>query len=63
LISYEKKYLTTTFIQLLRTKKIKNKIKNKYSEKNHERRRKKKSYLNVVASEAKEREKIIKHIN
>jgi hypothetical protein len=33
LISYEKKNLTTTFIQLLRTKKIKNKIKNKYSEK------------------------------
>jgi hypothetical protein len=27
LISYEKKYLTTTFIQLLRTKTIKNKIK------------------------------------
>jgi len=32
LISYEKKNLTTTFIQLLRTKTIKNKIKNKYSE-------------------------------
>jgi hypothetical protein len=28
-----KKNLTTTFIQLLRTKTIKNKIKNKYSEK------------------------------
>jgi hypothetical protein len=28
--------LTATFIQLLRTKTIKNKIKNKYSEKNHE---------------------------
>jgi hypothetical protein len=28
-----KKKLTTTFIQLLRTKTIKNKIKNKYSEK------------------------------
>jgi hypothetical protein len=38
---------------------MKNKIKNKYSEKNHEKRRKKeKSYLNVVASEAKERKKI-----
>jgi hypothetical protein len=37
---------TTTFIQLLRTKTIKNKIKNKYSEKN-----KKKSYLNVVAKQ------------
>ena len=35
--------LTTTFIQLLRTKTIKNKIKNKYSEKNHEKRRKKKN--------------------
>jgi len=55
LISYEKKNITTTFIQLLRTKTIKNKIKNKYSEKNHEKRRKKKSYLNIVASEAKER--------
>ena len=29
-----KKNPTTTFLQLLRTKKIKNKIKNKYSEKN-----------------------------
>jgi hypothetical protein len=29
-----KKNPTTTFIQLLRTKTIKNKIKNKYSEKN-----------------------------
>jgi hypothetical protein len=55
LISYEKKNLTTTFIQLLRTKTIKNKIKNKYSEKIM---KKEKSYLNVVASEAKEREKI-----
>jgi hypothetical protein len=54
LISYEKN-LTTTFIQLLITKTIKIKIKNKYSEKNHEKRRKKKSYLNVVASEAKGR--------
>ena len=35
--------LTTTFIQLLRTKTIKNKIKNKYSENNHEKRRKKKN--------------------
>jgi len=53
-----KKNLTITFIQLLRTKKIKNKIKNKYSEKNHEKKKKKKSYLNVVASEDKEGEKI-----
>ena len=58
MISYEKKNLTTTFIQLLRTKKIKNKIKNKYSENNHEQRRKKKSYLNVVESEANERKTI-----
>ena len=57
MISYEKKNLTTTFIQLLRTKKIKNKIKNKYSENNHEQRRRKKSYLNVVESEANERKK------
>jgi len=41
--SHMKTNLTTTFIQLLRTKTIKNKIKNKYSEKNHEKRRKKKS--------------------
>jgi len=58
LVSYEKKNLTTTFIQLLRTKTIKNKIKNKYSEKNHEKRRRK-SYLNVVVSEAKKREKML----
>jgi hypothetical protein len=43
LISYEKKNLTTTFIQLLRTKTIKNKIKNKYSENNYKKRRKKKN--------------------
>jgi hypothetical protein len=55
----KKKNLTTTFIQLLRTKIIKNKIKNKCSEKNHEKKKKKeKSYLNVVASEVKERKKI-----
>jgi len=54
--SHMKKNLTTTFIQLLITIKIKNKIKNKYSEKNM----KKKSYLNVVASEAKKRKKIHK---
>ena len=63
MISYEKKNLTTTFIQLLRTKKIKNKIKNKYSEKNT----KKEEYFcnfNVVASEAKNRKKkFIKYIN
>jgi len=52
----KKKIPTTTFIQLLRTKTIKNKIKNKYSEKNL----KKEDfffYLNVVASEAKKRKK------
>jgi hypothetical protein len=49
LISYGKKNLTTTFIQLLRTKTIKNKIENKYSEKNHEKKKKReKSYLNIV---------------
>ena len=57
-MSYIKKNLTTTFIQLLRTKTIKNKIKNKYSEKNHEKRRRRKNLAIVVASEAKEREKI-----
>jgi hypothetical protein len=40
LISYEKNP-TTIFIQLLRTKTIKNKIKNKYSEKNTKKRKKK----------------------
>ena len=54
MISYEKKNPTTTFIQLLRTKTIKNKIRNKYSEKNMK-KKKKKSYLNVVATEAKKR--------
>jgi hypothetical protein len=53
----KKKNLTTTFIQLLRTKKFKNKIKNEYSEKKHEKGRKKISYLNVVASEAENRKK------
>ena len=33
-----KKNPTTTFIQLLRTKTIKNKIKNKYSKKKHEKK-------------------------
>jgi hypothetical protein len=37
LISYEKNP-TTTFIQLLRTEKFKNKIKNKYNEKKEEKR-------------------------
>jgi hypothetical protein len=63
LISYEKKNPTTTFIQLLRTKTIKNKIKNKYSEKNT----KKEDfffYLNVVSSEVKKRKKkFIKYTN
>jgi hypothetical protein len=52
----KKKIPTTTFIQLLRTKTIKNKIKNKYSEKNL----KKEDFffnLNVVASEVKKRKK------
>jgi hypothetical protein len=43
-----KKNPTTTFIQLLITKTIKNKIKNKYSEKNT--KKKDFFYLNVVAS-------------
>jgi len=57
-----KKNPTTIFIHLLRTKTIKNKIKNKYSEKNT---KKEKSYLNVVASEAKKRKinKFVKYIN
>jgi hypothetical protein len=60
----KKKNLTTTFIQLLRTKTIKNKIKNKYSEKKSWKKKKKKYYFNVVVSEAKERKKnFVKHIN
>jgi hypothetical protein len=43
-------------MQLLRTKTIKNKINNKYKEKNTK-KEEKKSYLNVVASEAKKRER------
>jgi hypothetical protein len=72
LISYEKN-LTTIFIQLLRTKTIKNKIKNKYSEnknmKKEEKRkillmwlqvklrREKKNLINVIASEVKKKRK------
>jgi len=56
--SCEKKNPTTIFIQLLRTKTIKNKIKEKkYSEKNTKKEEEKKSYLNMVACEAKKREK------
>jgi hypothetical protein len=63
LILYEKNP-TTTFIQLLRTKTIKNKIKNKYCEKNT----KKEEiffYLDVVASEVKKRKKnkLVKYTN
>ena len=58
-LEYSWRILEETFIQLLRTKTIKNKIKNKYSEKKSWKKKKKeKSYLNVVASEANEREKI-----
>jgi len=58
--SCEKKNPTTIFIQLLRTKTIKNKRKEKkYSEKNTKKEEEKKSYLNMVACEAKKREKKI----
>jgi len=50
-----KKKNLTTFIQLLRTKTIKNKIKWNIVKKIM---KKEKSYLNIVASEAKERKKI-----
>jgi len=54
----KKKIPTTTFIQLLRTEKLKNKIKKKYNEKEHKKKKKKeKAYLNVVASETKKRKK------
>jgi hypothetical protein len=51
-----KKNPTTTFIQLLRTEKFKNKIKNKYNEKNTK-KKETKSHLNVVVSEAEKRKK------
>jgi hypothetical protein len=57
LISYGKKNPTTTFIQLLRTKTIKNKIKNKYSERNTKKKKEFFFYLNLVASEVKKRKK------
>jgi len=53
LISYEKKNSTTSFIQLLWIEKFK-KI---YNEKNTKKKRKEKSYLNVVVSEAERKEK------
>jgi hypothetical protein len=52
----KKKNPTTTFIQLLRTKTIKNKIKNKYSKKNTK-KEEMFFYLNVVTSKAKKRKK------
>ena len=59
-----KQNLTTTFIQLLRTKTIKNKIKNKYSEKNHEKRRKKKTFTLMQLQVKLRREKnFVKYIN
>jgi hypothetical protein len=65
LISYGKKNPTTTFIQLLRTKTIKNKIKNKYSERNTKKKKEFFFYLNLVASEVKKRKKnkFIKYTN
>jgi hypothetical protein len=48
-----KKNLTTTFIQLLRTKTIKNKIKTNIVKKIM--KKEEKSYLHVIASKAKER--------
>jgi hypothetical protein len=64
LISYEKKNPTTIFIQLLRTKTIKNKIKKTNIVKKNL-KKEKKYYLNVGASEAKKRKKnkFVKYIN
>ena len=59
MISYEKKNPTTIFIQLLRTKTIKNKKKITNIVKKNK-KEKEKFYLNVVASEAKKRKKIRK---
>jgi len=50
--SHMKTNLTTPFIQLLWTEKIKNKIKNKYNvKKKHKKEKKTKSYLNLIVSE------------
>lgn len=64
MISYEKKNLTTTFIQLLRTTTIKNKIKNKYSEKNtkKEEKRKKLTLMWLQVKLRKEKQ-FVKYIN
>jgi hypothetical protein len=43
LISYETKYSTTTFIQLVRIEKFKNKIKTNIMKKTHKKGRKKKN--------------------
>jgi hypothetical protein len=62
LISYEKKKKSHNNIYtIIKKKTIKNKIKNKYSEKIM--KKEEKSYLNVVASEAKENFFFVKHIN
>ena len=53
-----KKNLTTTFIQLLKTKTIKKKRKEKHIVKKIMKKEENKSYLNVVASEAKEKKTI-----
>jgi hypothetical protein len=55
-----KKNPTTIFIQLLRTKTIKNKIKNKYSEKNT---KKKKLTLMWLQVKLRKEKKFVKYIN
>jgi len=63
--SYEKKNPTTIFIELLRTKTIKNKIKNKYSEKKQEKRRRKNLTLIwlLVKLRREKKNKFVKYIN
>ena len=60
-----KKNPTTTFIQLFRTKKFKNKIKNKYSEKKQEKRRRKNLTLIwlLVKLRREKKNKFVKYIN
>jgi len=55
---------TTIFIQLLRTKIIKNKIKNKYSEKEHEKRRTNKIItLMWLQVKLRKEKQLVKYIN
>jgi hypothetical protein len=66
LISYKKNNPTTNFMQLLRAEKFKNKKIYIMKKKHKKEKKKEKSYLNLIASEAKKRKeknKFIKYVN